>query len=475
MTNYPTLRKLVSNKGPVEIRDQSFPQQDAFVIDPSRFIDACCTRRAGKSNGLGLRFARTMTKYPGCMVPYTALTRDSAKNIMWPVLQEQNEKFKWQAKFTESNLTMTFPNESRCQLFGADMKNFIRRLKGPKYPGVGIDEAQDFGSHLQSLVDDVFTPAISDFEDGWLALTGTPGPIPYGYFYEVTELRQHGYSHHAWSLYDNPYLPNARAFVEALKIQKKWPEDNPTLMREWKGKWVLDLDALIFKYKPTENHYDEVPKGKMQYVMGVDLGHDDADAIAVIGWTANSDTCYLVEEFIKNKQGITPLVGQIQERIDKYDPQAIVVDTGGLGKKIVVEIQDRFKLPLQAAEKDRKFEFIELMNDAFRMQKFYAKKNSKFADDCARVKKDMDSVKLKISDTFHSDICFATLYAFREAMHWLYEAPPAEGPRKGTPEYARKQELELEQRIDEAYKNSKGENMESLESNFFDANWKEFQ
>jgi hypothetical protein len=31
--------------------------------------------------------------------------------------------------------------------------------------------------------------------------------------------------------------------------------------------------------------------------------------------------------------------------------------------------------------------------------------------------------KLKIKDTFHSDICDAVLYAFRESCHWLYEAP----------------------------------------------------
>jgi hypothetical protein len=43
------------------------------------------------------------------------------------------------------------------------MKNFIRRLRGIKTPGAGIDEAQDFGSHLESLVDDVLTPALADY------------------------------------------------------------------------------------------------------------------------------------------------------------------------------------------------------------------------------------------------------------------------------------------------------------------------
>ena len=39
----------------------------------------------------------------------------------------------------------------------------------------------------------------------------------------------------------------------------------------------------------------------------------------------------------------------------------LVVDTGGLGKKITEEISKRHQIPMQAAEKIRKVEYIELM------------------------------------------------------------------------------------------------------------------
>jgi len=167
-----------------------FPQQNAFVEDTARFIDAQCSRRAGKTNGLALRFFRTLEKYPKSQCIYLGLTLDSAREILWPVLQEINDKYKIGCTFLESKLTMKHPNGSNLKLFGADMKNFIKRLKGRKYPGVGIDEAQDFGVHLQSLVDDVLTPSISDYADGWLALTGTPGPVPQGYFFDVTQFHK---------------------------------------------------------------------------------------------------------------------------------------------------------------------------------------------------------------------------------------------------------------------------------------------
>ena len=62
---------------------------------------------------------------------------------MWPVLHELNDKHDLGCTFLDSKLIMTYPNGATLRLYGADMKNFIKRLKGRKYPGVAIDEAQD--------------------------------------------------------------------------------------------------------------------------------------------------------------------------------------------------------------------------------------------------------------------------------------------------------------------------------------------
>ena len=160
------------NKIPI---DASFPAQRPFVEDTSRYISAQCSRRAGKTNGLALRFFRTMERHPKSQCVYLGLTLESAREILWPVLLELNDKYKLGYTFLESKLTMKHPNGATLRLFGADMKNFIKRLKGRKYPGIGIDEAQDFGTHLQSLIDDVLTPSMADYADGWLAVsTVTP-------------------------------------------------------------------------------------------------------------------------------------------------------------------------------------------------------------------------------------------------------------------------------------------------------------
>lgn len=434
------LQKKIKKRG---FRDESFPEQDAFVIDDNRFVAAQCSRRAGKTNALALRFFKTLDTHPGALCLYIALTRESARNIMWGVMQEFEDMFKLGLTFAESNLTITHPNGARLQLFGADMKNFIRRLKGIKTPGVAIDECQDFGIHLESLIDDVLTPTLTDYEDSWLALTGTPGPIPLGYFYKVTQERKFGFSLHKWTLLQNPYLPNAAKFIEELKVKRSWQEDHPTLRREWYNEWVLDLESLLIKYEEAKNDYTVLPQRRWTYILGVDLGLRDSDALAVLAWCPDDPNIYLVTEVVTKDQDITSLVQQITKLTSQYDISKIVVDYGGLGAKIAEEIQRRHHIPLQAADKARKMENVALLNDWLRLGRFKAKKNSIFANDSKMVQIDWEKTtpdRIKVKDAFHSDIIDAVLYAFKESPAFTHQAKSPDA-KYGSKEWA---ELETE-------------------------------
>ncbi len=442
-----------------DFKDLKFPLQNDFVQDRSRFVAAQCSRRAGKSNGLALKFFKTLEEHPNCFCPYIALTRESAFNIMWPVLQEQEAIFRVGMKFTESNLTMTHPNGARLQLFGADMKNFIRRLKGIKTPGAAIDEAQDFGPHLESLVDDVLSPALTDYQDSWLAITGTPGPIPHGFFYEITHEKKHGFSLHKWTLLDNPYLPQAAQFIKELKAKRGWDEDNPTLRREWYNEWVLDVESLLVKYQADRNHYSELPPLAWNYILGVDIGFRDADALAVLAWSDASPNIYLVEEEVTPSQDLSSLEQSINRMIQKYNPHTIVMDEGALGKKIGEEFRRRKHIPIKPADKTRKMENVAFLNEYLRAGKFFAKSNSTFAQDSARVQIDWERStpdRLAVKDAFHSDIIDAVLYAFKEspAFTWQAEAPK---PKHLTPEWFSAEVERMEQEAEEYFKKQEEE------------------
>lgn len=424
--------------------EPNFPAQNKFILDQASFIDAQCSRRAGKSSGLGIRFYNTMSKYSGATCRYLALTGDSARDIMWPVLEELDAKYKLSLKFIPSKLTVVHPNGGKLRLYGADMKNFIRRLRGNKSPGTAVDEAQEFGMHLEYLIDDILTPMMVDFPDSWLAITGTPGPVPVGYFFEVTKQKKHGYSHHEWDFLQNPYLPNPEKFISELIEKKRWSADHPTLLREWRNKWVLDLESLWIRYNSDTNDFSELPPHIKQwhYILGIDIGWRDADAFCVLAWSESDPCTYLLEEVVTAKQDITGLRLRIEELRSRYSFHKMVMDTGGLGKKIAEELKGRYGIPLEAADKTRKQENAEILNDALRRGTFKARKESRFAQDSYLIQIDWDKStpdRVVVKKNPHSDIIDAALYGFKESPAYHYK-PLIEPALPGTAEYDRMQE-----------------------------------
>jgi hypothetical protein len=108
------------------------------------------------------------------------------------------------------------------------------------------------------------------------------------------------------------------------------------------------------------------------------------------------------------------------------------MDAGALGKKIQEEIRQRHGIGVMAAEKTRKHEFIELLNDDLRTARFKAFEGSRFEQDTYLTQWDYSIVgKPRISTSYHTDIGDAVLYAWRECHHYLYQDTP-EGPRPGT-------------------------------------------
>jgi hypothetical protein len=206
-------------------------------------------------------------------------------------------------------------------------------------------------------------------------------------------------------------------------------ESDPTYQRESLGRWVRDDNALVFCYDPVRNGKPHPAGGSWRYVFGVDLGCDDADAIAVLGWQEGERQLYLVDEHFRRRDDITGLFRELERLRARYDPEKIVVDFGGLGKKIGEEARRRWQIPVEPADKARKIEHVALLNDALRTGAFHAPSHSRFAEECAIVQWEPDHRGERIAKEPHGDMTDAVLYGFRCARHYLetpLEAPPAD-------------------------------------------------
>lgn len=424
-----SLKEIKERQGRVEseLVDLNYPEQAKFVRDGAMFVAACTTRRAGKSSGLAYKFFRKAKKYQGSdlMMPYVSLTRDSARNIMWPVLQEISHKEGINADFKESSLTVkAFGCE--IKLFGADQKNFIDRLRGIKYPLGAIDEAQGFRSHIEELVDEVMSASISDFdEDGQLVLTGTPGPVPKGFFYDVTQGKG-GFSIHKWSAFQNPYI-KAKKFVEELMKKKGWDWTHPTIRREWLGEWVADLDSLCYKFDDKLNRAQLPSHKDYTYVIGVDLGYDpDPTAFIVTAYNEYDPHLYILEEYQETKLIISDVSERIKYYLKKYPNAYIVMDAAD--KQAVEEMKQRYGLPITPAEKHGKAGFIELMNSDMKRGIIKVVNAEGLIDDWMNLIWDSESDKRIEDKRYPNHRPDAALYAWRYCYNFLWKDRPAAVP-----------------------------------------------
>lgn len=432
-----------------DIANYCFDKQLAFVKDPAPFKTAVCSRRAGKTIACAADLIDTAINSPNVVCLYITLSRKNAKKIIWKELLNINRTYELGGRPDNTELSLAFPNGSIIYASGAKDSSEIEKFRGLAIKKAYIDESQSFKTYIRELIDEVIAPALMDYA-GSLALIGTPGPVPAGYFHDCSTATN-VWSQHAWTFFDNPFITSKsgqshRAILDRELERRGVAIDDPSIQREWFGRWVLDADSLLLRYQPAVNDYGMLPTEKFTYVMGIDLGFVDADAIAILGYSDTSPVTYLIEEIVVAKQGISELVVQIQAACKKYEISKMMIDEGGLGKKIAEEIRRRHHIPVQQAEKQRKMENIAFLNDALRTGRFKAKADSRFAQDSYLVEIDRDKStpdRIKVKDNFHSDIIDAVLYAFKESPAFAYQ-PPVVKPKYGTAKWAEQEEDDME-------------------------------
>lgn len=246
------LEKLTHKAG-FAVETFCFDKQIAFINDPEPFATAVCSVRAGKTVACAVDLIRTSLAREGIVCLYITLSRSNAKKIIWPELCRINQEYGLGGKVNETELSITFAvgkSHSTIYCSGAKDKREIEKFRGLALALCYIDECQAFRDYIRELVDEVIAKRLFDYA-GKLRLIGTPGPVPIGYFYECSVSDQ--WSHHAWTMFDNPWLPKKSGLshdeiLDRELKRKGVKRDDPSIQRECFGKWAFDPNALVFRY-----------------------------------------------------------------------------------------------------------------------------------------------------------------------------------------------------------------------------------
>jgi hypothetical protein len=389
------LRRLEATEKPEErpyIKGLHRSQRD-FVMSTEKRRAALCSRRAGKTFGLCAWLLQGAEEAPGEVSVYIALSRNNARMAAWKTFEILNQRHKLGLKFSEKDnqLWVKCKNGHAIWLAGCKDAAEVEKFRGNFYKRVVIDEAASYGDYLETLIEDVLDPALVDL-DGDLALIGTPGALPRGYFFEVTAGDKYGEIPRAqwptfnWNLLKNPYIPRMKTpeaeqdefeaseepdyvnlrgkkWLEEKKLRNGWDDDHPTYQREYLGRWVRDEGALVYPFDGMRNAFYDLPEGPgtWRYGLGIDCGYEDSSAFVVVAYRIGFPELYVVHAE-KRKKLIPSAMAAHVERLKKtYKFSQMVIDSGGLGKAYQMEMTNRYGMFCEPAKKNNKRAYIEVI------------------------------------------------------------------------------------------------------------------
>jgi hypothetical protein len=411
------------------------------------------TRRAGKSWGiLGAMFTEAMM-FPRTDYRYVMLTQDQCRDVPFRVAEELNDRFDIGAKFLQDDLKIRLPNQSIIHFYGADKKGWMGRMRGQRSRICAIDEAQDFSrpTDLAELINSVLRPTLID-DRGTLFLVGTPGLFKIGIFYDVTATDESGRSVgtgrlrnwgvYNWGMAHNPHM-RQQYLAEVAELRKEHPGVDimkiPQILREYFARWAEDESDRVYEINLSKVAYDQAWRREehpnARYVCGIDLGYNDATALTVGAFEPESPDWYVLESHKQIKVPLQYAVDQVKQLEQEYPGIAFVCDPAK--KQLMIELQMRCDVFIEAAEKHEKKDWIKLMNrdlHAGHIKIVNAEKSTLVAEMIDSRWVVRPSGKVEEAPGIANDECDAHLYAYRKAYHYRHK-PATEAPKPGTREW----------------------------------------
>ena len=198
----------------------------------------------------------------------------------------------------------------------------------------------------------------------------------------------------------------------------------------------------------------ELPQGiDFEYILGVDLGYEDPFAMSVIAYSTDHPVAYLVHSEHYKHQTPTQWAEHIKRVQKQYNVWETVVDAGALGKAIVEDLNARFDLGLNPANKQEKMGNIELMNGEFVAERLMILPGNDELTSQARILS-KDKTGKKEDPTLQNDLLDSLLYSWKHARNYMYIEPELQ-PEFGSDEYNEMIDREQEESLAEHFESDK--------------------
>lgn len=436
------------------IKRELHSAQRRALKDKARFIAMLCSRRAGKTE-LCARMIALALLDSGVneWVVFAARTASIARDLIWVHLEQLNIRHGLGWEMHENLGTIKTPTGAQFRLLGVDKRKEVQKIRGYKLRLIILDEASTYQEHLEELIRDCAEPALTDLR-GRLVLSGTPGVVCEGYWFEASTGLKPKFSVHAWTVRENPLFPrDVEEMLREVREENGWSEDDPTYRREYLGEWVEDTSALVYKFVRARNTCDELPEefdpSTWLCTLGIDFGMTDECAWVVLGTPKHSKQVFVLHAEKESELLPDEAAAKTAALVKRFKPVRLVGDGGGIGKPYVAEFNRRWAhdagISVSLAEKIDKVGAISLLNGDLRAgeaRDARIKLLLPAAEELAREIQHLpwlDAAHTKENPSFPNHCADAFLYAWR-AHTSFWNRPKKKEPTRAEKEAAERKE-----------------------------------
>lgn len=355
----------------IDLRSHMHGGQLAVRHDTSWIRAVIGTRRSGKTEGFCCEAIEIADQFPGATIPYILPTIGMGRDIIFPKMEELDQRFKLGLKINRGEYKISTPSGGIIQLFGLATTPECEKGRGKKFPLVIIDEA---GAQVQKLlkraVTQTFGPATADFRGiggRGLLIGGTPGYEPGCYWEDLCGGNSHvsklSASVHFFTIWDNPFFKGRENIViDGHLAEHKMTRADAAFRREWMGEFCTDTQGLCYqRWNGLLLPRHAIPKGGYT-VLGLDLGHVHPCAWVVVRFNIIETLAGTVmrtihhghiigsyEESGCSMEKIVAITRGIQKA---YDVSVMCGDTAGsMAPTVIEDMRKVYNLPITAVKK----------------------------------------------------------------------------------------------------------------------------
>lgn len=417
-----------------KIQSDFFKQQRDVILDTNHYgkIVVCCSRRAGKTE-LSTGAILTASLIPESRIIYINLTFTNAINQIWNDLLKRAEDFGISIESSsKSEGNIIFSNGSSLRIMGNPNNSELEKLRGEKKVSLIIIDEFFHQKNMEYGINEIISPLLTDRKDSTLICIGTPPRLAKTYGEKVWN--ENGWKKYHWTMFDNPYIPEPKEFLQKLCVDKGITEDSPFIQREFYGViGSYDTEALIFKDRKTytKDIESEIKKGAIKITgiaIGVDYGFSDFNSIVTVAYNKDEKKSYVIEESKFNKSTVSVIIEAIKKHYEnakniinaqKLNKDCVKIYCDTNEESITADLRVNYSLPAFNCYKYDKDYAIELLAEELRTGRMQIKKNDFLDEEMQKVlhPRDEDGNILPGFDEEegeHTDITMALLYASRK-------------------------------------------------------------